>query len=136
LFKANRISGKLGYGGVLIIPVELDGVTLRFIVDTGAAYCSVTHKALDKIIAKPTTAKRSIAPIGKEIVPVSTLQVDNFVVGGLTKKDFLMSIIVFPDGFQIDGLLGMDFMGKYRITIESDTATLILRQIQQKNKVK
>ena len=130
--RANRISGKFGYGGVLIVPVELDGVLLRFIVDTGAAYCSVNRQALDKIVAEPTAEKRSIAPIGKKVVDAPTLRIGNFVVGGLRAKNFLMSIIDFPAGFKIDGLLGMDFMGKYRIIIETDTAMLILREIPKK----
>jgi hypothetical protein len=38
-------------------------------------------------------------------------------------------IVDFPKDIQSDGLLGMDFMGKYRITIETDSARLVLREI-------
>lgn len=74
MFRANRISGWLDYGGVLLVPANLNG----------------------------------------------------------TRLNFLVSIIDFPPDFQIDGVLGMDFMGKYRITIETDTATLVLRGIPKK----
>lgn len=132
MYNANRISGRFDYGGVLFVPASLNGLRLYFLVDPGSAYCAINQKLLDKIVAEPTTEKRSIAPVGKKIIEVPTLRIENFVVGGLREKNFLVSILDFPEGFQIDGLLGMDFMGKYRITIETDTATLILREIPKK----
>jgi predicted aspartyl protease len=131
LLRANRILGRF-YRGVLLVPVELKGSVFKFLVDSGAAYCVVSQKLLDKIIAEPTAEKRLIAPVGKHVVEVQTLRIDNFVVGGITAKNFLVSVHDFPGGLLIDGLLGMDFMGKYRITIETDTQTLILREIPKK----
>ncbi|KAA0221880.1 hypothetical protein EDS67_27820 [candidate division KSB1 bacterium] len=62
----------------------------------------------------------------------STLRIDDFVVGGKMQKNMLVTIVDLPPGFQLDGLLGMNFLGKYRFTIEPDTATLILRNIPVK----
>ena len=128
----NRIPGWFDYGGLLIVPVKLNGTRLYFMVDSGATYCSINQKLLDKIIAEPTDIKLSIAPIGKERLSVATLRIDTFAVGGTIQKNMLVSIVDFPEGFQLDGILGMNFMGKYRITIETDTATLILREIKKK----
>lgn len=50
----------------------------------------------------------------------------------MIQKKVLVSVVDFPEGFRLDGLLGMNFLGKYRITIETDTATLILREIKKK----
>ncbi|MDZ7289887.1 MAG: retroviral-like aspartic protease family protein [candidate division KSB1 bacterium] len=132
MYKANRIAGYFDYGGVLLVPVSLNGLRLYFMVDSGSAYCAINQKLLDKIVAEPTTEMRSVAPLGKEVIKTPTLLIENFVVGGLREKDFVVSIVDFPAGFQIDGLLGMDFMGKYRITIETDSQTLILREIPKK----
>lgn len=87
---------------------------------------------LDKIVAEPTGKSRSVAPLGKELISTPTLRIENFVVGGLKENDFEISAFDFPVGFQSDGVLGMDFMSKYRITIEPDTKTLILREIPKK----
>ncbi|MGH7456700.1 MAG: aspartyl protease family protein, partial [bacterium] len=125
MFRANRISGWLDYGGVLLVPANLNGTRLNFLVDSGAANTAVKRQALDKITAEPTEIKRSIAPVGQKTVTVSTLKVDDLVVGGVVQKNLLVSIIDFPSGFKFDGVLGMDFMGKYRITIETDTAILV-----------
>ena len=132
MFKANRIPGWFDYGGVLLVPVKLNGTRLNFMVDTGAANTAVKRQALGKITAEPTDVKRSIGPVGEKTITVSTLRVDDFVVGGVAQKNLLVSIVDFPPGFQFHGILGMDIMGKYRITIETDTATLILREIKKR----
>lgn len=132
MFKANRIPGWIAYGGVLFVPVRLSGARFYFMVDSGAAFCGINRMLLDKIIAEPTGKTRSVAPLGKELISTPTLRIENFVVGGLKENGFEVSVFDFPVGFQIDGVLGMDFMGKYRITIEPDNKTLILREIPKK----
>jgi len=131
LLHANRIPGRF-YNGVLLVSVDLNGSVFKFVVDSGATYCAISRKLLDKFVAEPADLKISIAPVGKEPVFASTLNIENFIVGGIRQKNVLTSIVDFPPNLQIDGLLGMDFMGKYRITIEPDTRTLVLRQIPKK----
>lgn len=116
----------------MFVPVELNRSVFKFLVDSGAAYCAINRKLSDKIVAEPTGKTRPVAPLGKELVNTSVLRIENFVVGGLKENNFEISVVDFPIGFQIDGILGMDFMGKYRITIEADTKTLILREIPKK----
>jgi predicted aspartyl protease len=132
LLRANRIPGWFDYGGVLLVPVNLNGTRLNFMVDTGAANTAIRRQTLDKITAEPTDVKRSIGPIGEKTIAVPTLKVDNLVVGSMMRRNLLISIVDFPMGFQFDGVLGMDFMGKYRLTIETDTNTLILRESPKK----
>lgn len=132
MYKASRIPGWFDYGGILLVPVELNGSVFTFMVDSGAAYCAINRKLLDKIVAEPADLKLSLAPLGKKIVTVSTLKIENFVVGDKVQKNALLAIVNCPEELKIDGLLGMSFMGKYRITIETDTATLVLREIKKK----
>ena len=132
MFKANRIPGWFDYGGVLLIPASLNGTRLNFMVDTGAAYTAIKRQALDKITAEPTDFKRSIGSVGEKIFTAPTLKADNLGVGSTIQSNLLISIVDFPPGFQFHGILGMDFMRKYRITIETDTATLVLREIPKK----
>jgi hypothetical protein len=101
-------------------------------VDTGAANTAIKRQALDKITAEPSEVKRSIGPVGEKTITVSTLRVNDLAVGGMVQKNLLVSIVEFPRGFQFHGILGMDFMGKYRITLETDTSTLVLREIKKK----
>ncbi len=114
------------------MPVKLNGFILRFMVDTGAAYCAISRKALDQVTAEPTETKVWLAPIGKQPILASTLKIDDFAMGGIMQRNMLVPIVDFPEGFQSDGVIGMNCMGKYRITIETDTATLVLREIPKK----
>ncbi len=129
MYKASRIPGWFDYGGILLVPVELNGSIFTFMVDSGAAYCSINQKLLDKIVAESTDVTLSLAPLGKKLVIVPTVKIENFIVGDKVQKNALLAIVDCPDELKIDGILGMNFMGKYRITIETDTATLILREI-------
>lgn len=101
-------------------------------VDSGAAFCAINQKLLDKIFAQVSDFKLPIAPVGKEYIHAPTLQIKSFSAGSMVQSDIMVSVVDFPEGFQLDGLLGMNFLGKYRFTIEPDTATLILRDIPLK----
>jgi predicted aspartyl protease len=101
LFRANRISGWLDYGGVLLVPANLNGTRLNFLVDSGAANTAVKRQALDKITAEPTEIKRSIAPVGQKTVTVSTLKVDDLVLGSAVQKNLLVSLIDFSSRLSI-----------------------------------
>lgn len=69
----------------------------------------------------------------KEEIITTMLKVEKFVVGDKMQKNVLMSVVDFPKRVDnLDGLLGMDFMGKYRIMIETDKQTLVLREIPKK----
>lgn len=51
-----------------------------------------------------------VAPVGKQLSEATTLRIENFLVGGLRENGLKVSVVDFPEGFQIDGLLGMDFI--------------------------
>lgn len=38
-------------------------------------------------------------------------------------------VLTFPRELQLDGILGMNVLKQFRMTLESDTATLVLRPI-------
>lgn len=130
--KSNRIACYFDYGGVLLVPVQLNAGRFLFMVDSGAAYCAINRKKLDTITAEPTAINLAIAPIGKNLVTTPALKIGNFSVGFLSQEDILVSIVDFPEELKLDGLLGMNFLGKYRFTIEPNTATLILHDIPPK----
>lgn len=55
----------------------------------------------------------------------------------MSQEDVLVSIVDFRQELKLDGLLGMNFLGKYRFTIEPAAAMLILRDIPpKKNKIR
>jgi predicted aspartyl protease len=51
-------------------------------------------------------------------------------VGGHEVRNIDVLILELPSELRIDGLLGMDFLGRFRTTVEPDTATVILRAVR------
>ena len=40
-------------------------------------------------------------------------------------------VLDFPQELKIDGLLGMNVLGRFRLTIEAETGTLVLRRTER-----
>lgn len=131
---ASRIPGKWEFGGVLLVPVELDDSVCRFLVDCGAAHSAINRRLLDRITAIPSAITVTLAPLGKDTVVASTVKIRRLRVGAKIQNDLLMPIVDFPNSFNLDGVLGMSFLHNYRFTIEPDTSTLVLREIPIRKK--
>jgi hypothetical protein len=39
----SRIQGRSAYGGVLLVPVQINALDLEFLVDTGVAYTAISR---------------------------------------------------------------------------------------------
>lgn len=112
------------------MPVTLNADRRVFMVDCGAAHCALNRKKLDLINAEPAGVNITIAPVGKDLLTAPALMVRDFMVGAKRQNDVLLAVLDFPTPLQkLDGLLGMNFLGSYRFTIEPDTSTLVLRDI-------
>lgn len=105
--------------------IELNAGRFLFMADSGQP------------IAQPTAITLAIAPIGRILVTTPALKIGNFNVEFMSQEDVLVSIVDFPQELKLDDLLGMNFLGKYRFTIEPAAAMVILRDIPpKKNKIR
>ena len=77
-----------------------------------------------------TTEEISMVPASGAPIHVPLTKI-NLKVGINAAKNLNVAIFDFPSELRVDGLLGMNFLKKFRFTIEPDTATLILREIPQ-----
>ncbi|MFQ5674733.1 MAG: retroviral-like aspartic protease family protein [bacterium] len=71
----------------------------------------------------------SIAPAVGNVTQVPLASVSVLNVGSRSTKNLLVTISDFAKSMRFHGLLGMNFLERFRFTIEPDTATLILRDI-------
>lgn len=44
----DKIKGRFQHYGVLIVPIELNGINLDFMVDSGASFCGISSKVAKK----------------------------------------------------------------------------------------
>jgi len=128
--QGSRIPGYRAYGGVLIVSTLLNQETRAFMmVDSGAAYCCITPeiaRLLGYDLQRPMT-RRSIASVQGVDAEVPSFRLQSLQVGGIIVQALEVLVITFSPRLQIDGILGVNFLERFRSTFDFDTATLILR---------
>jgi len=128
--QGNHIPGYRAYGGVLIVPALLKGETrAQMMVDSGAAYCCITPEIarLLRYDLRRPTARRGIASIQGVETEVPSFRLQSLQVEGIIVQALEVLVITFSSRLRIDGVLGVNFLERFRSTFDFDTATLILR---------
>jgi len=122
----------LAHGGVLLVPVRVQGQDFEFLVDSGSAYTALSNDlvALLGIEINPQRTA-SIAPAHGRVVKIPLVTITEISVGGFRAADVEAVVLKFPPELKLDGILGMNVLKQFRITIEVDTKTLVLRPINK-----
>lgn len=126
-------------GGVITVPVEIDGGAATFILDTGAQRSVVTRGAVDRLgLARdpwvgttmngiggleshPNANPRSLSLGGVPLVRRTLTHDTSLTVGTLP--------VARADGRPIDGLLGRDFLSLFDLDIDISAGKLLLYRV-------
>jgi clan AA aspartic protease (TIGR02281 family) len=127
---ASRIRGRFAYGGVLLVPVRVHGQRAEFLVDTGAAHSALRRGLVDHL-GIPIDFQRTtaIAPVQGAIMQVPSITIAPLSVGGIQVANVDAVVVEFPRELKLDGVLGMNVLKRFRMTIEMNTGTFVLRPI-------
>jgi predicted aspartyl protease len=128
--QGNRIPGYRAYGGVLIVSTLLNrGTRTYMMVDSGAAYCCITPEIARLLGYDPhrPMARRSIASVQGVEAEVPSFRLQSLQVEGIVVQALEVLVITFSPRLRIDGILGVNFLERFRSTFNFDPATLILR---------
>jgi predicted aspartyl protease len=110
----------------------VQGHDVEFLLDTGSAYTALSTD-LVTLFSIPVDPGRTvtIAPAqGTEVfVPLITLPA--LRIGGVDIMNVEALVLTFSRRLKLDGILGMNVLRRFRITIENDTGTLVLRSIRR-----
>ena len=127
-------------GTVITVPVEVNGITATFILDTGAQRSLVTQAAVDRIglardewvdttmggvgglVRHPNANPRSLSLGGVKLVRRTLNHDTSFVVGVLARTGLGSRVI--------DGLLGRDFLSLFDLDLDVPGRRLTLFQVQ------
>jgi len=129
---ASRIKGRLAHGGVLLAPVSVQGQIFEFLIDTGAAYTALS-KDVVALLDIPVDPQQTIliAPAQGSTFRAPVITIQELSVGGFRMVKVGAVVLDFPQELKIDGVLGMNVLRRFRLTIEAETGTLVLRHIER-----
>lgn len=113
-----------------MVPVRVQGQDFEFLLDTGAAYTAVSKDVLSLLgITVDPRRRAAIAPAQGSVFQVPMVTLEELRVGGFRLAGVAAVVLEFPPILKIDGVLGMNVLRKFRMTLEADTATLVLRRL-------
>ena len=129
---ASRIKGRLAHGGVLLAPVSVQGQIFEFLIDTGAAYTALS-KDVVALLGIPIDPQQTvvIAPAQGRTFSAPVITIRELNVGGFRIVKVAAVVLDFPQELKLDGVLGMNVLRRFRVTVEADTGTLVLRHIER-----
>jgi clan AA aspartic protease (TIGR02281 family) len=115
----------VGAAGVHVLPVTINGVSGHFVLDTGAAYVSITSE----LAAKARVVKHGsqlLKTVGGT-VRADVAYADSIAVGRAKAEDVIVSVISSesdPFPAHTDGLLGMSFLDRFKIDVSQNGLVL------------
>jgi clan AA aspartic protease (TIGR02281 family) len=127
--RGDRVQGRRAYGGVLVIPCQLNDVyRYWFLADTGTALTMLSRQVAEEMgldLTRPGRHER-IASV-HQVAQAPVLHIDSLQVGSRRVTDLEVLVISLPPDLRVDGLLGVNFLERFRPTFEFDETTLVLR---------
>jgi hypothetical protein len=129
-------------GGMIIAPVEVNGITASFIVDTGASRSLVTPEAVQRLgLARDQWVGSTMSGVGGigAIERPPNADPRSLSLGGVPlmrrtlNHDTSLAVGVMPNAragnHVIDGLLGRDFLSSFDLDLDIRGARLTLYQV-------
>ena len=127
--RAGRIRGRSAHGGVLLVPCCLNRVhRYWFLADTGAAQTVIRPQVAGEIgvdVTRPLRYQQIFSIHRME--RASVVRLEQMQVGYHSLVGVEALVLDLPPSLRIDGLLGVNFLSRFRATFEFDIATLVLR---------
>jgi clan AA aspartic protease (TIGR02281 family) len=112
------------------VPLRIWRQGFDFLVDTGAAYSAISP-LLASVFNLTVTLQGAvtIAPAHGPLVRVPRVILPEISLGGIRLANVEALVVDFPSALQLDGLLGMNILSRFRVTLECDTSTVVLRPL-------
>jgi predicted aspartyl protease len=125
-------------GGVLVVPVVVNGVTARFLIDTGAERSVVTREAVDRLgLALDEWVATTMRGVGG-IERHRNANPRSMTLGGVAlrrhtvARDRSLTVATLPRftlSPPVDGLLGRDFLAAFDLDLDMPARTLTLYDV-------
>jgi clan AA aspartic protease (TIGR02281 family) len=129
LAASDRVVGQRAYGGVLIVRAQVSELWVRLLVDTGCAMTSLTTGAAERLGLDQSrfTGRRTVFTAAGTSMVVPTGWLASLTLGATRLRNVEIALLNLPASINVDGLLGVNVLDRFRVTFEFDRATVVLR---------
>lgn len=112
-------------GSWIIVPVTFNGtVKASLQLDTGASSTLVSRRIANSLALNPVGARRAVTVSGT--ITLSVARVRSLNVGGAEIRDLVVAIHDFSPDPRVEGLLGLDFLKHFHVSLDTRRKLLIL----------
>jgi clan AA aspartic protease (TIGR02281 family) len=126
--RADRISFRYGGPLIAVLVVLHEDEHVWMVVDTGAQHLVISRRLAAKLgfdLAHPVRFQ-SLVGVGRS-PPVPVVRLDRVRVGARSVAGLEASVYDLPPLLRAEGLLGLSFLRRFRVTFDFDAGVLILR---------
>jgi predicted aspartyl protease len=112
-------------GSSVIVPVTLNGVRkANLVLDTGATITVVSRQIARSLALSPLGTSKVGTVGGMVILPLARL--GSLKVGDAEVQDLVVSIHDFSPDPRVEGLLGLDFLKNFHLSLDAKRSLLLL----------
>ena len=111
-----------GDHGMFRVSGLVNGRSVRFILDTGASFISMSSEQADQLNLNYKTGQRGMVQTANATVPVWHLKLDQVKVGGISVAN--VEAVVLPGKHPPQALLGMSFLKHVKLQRNGSAMTL------------
>jgi len=123
---ASRTTLSADAGGHFFATAMINGVSMRFIVDTGASLVTISSDNAKRAGILYLSGERGALQSANGVVIAYKVKIDTVRLGDITLNN-VDGIVVEGSGLGNNGLLGMSFLNRIEMRREGDTMTLTRR---------
>jgi clan AA aspartic protease (TIGR02281 family) len=121
----------MGHGNALFLRVQIPGDgEMTFLLDTGATYCALSAEKANGLGIHPRPDDPTVTVMtGSGLLKAPLTVLPRLAVGGFDERDVETLIISdHPIPGNLEGILGLSFLNRFRYTIDPGAGELTLRR--------
>lgn len=116
------------FGKQFLVPVTIDGISARLLLDTGASISGLTATFVERHYSLVRNTKPIKLNTASGTVDSYLFVVNSLNIASLEFTQHLLARLPMDNANQFDGLLGVDILGRFEFVIDQEKAELYLRK--------
>ncbi len=120
------------HNAVIIVDATINrSVTESFAIDTGATYTVISPQIAKALHLRPTSTSPQVTlQTANGTIQVPLVNLDSVTIGNLETPNVTAAVHDVDDSSAIAGLLGLNFLNRFQMTVDSTKHQLIFKSVQ------